>query len=75
MYMKAFRIQIENGALPLHSERDYSVIFFQKIPWQRDYYLDKEKLAQRPHMKALGLGINLFFIWLLFVSMGGSSQN
>ena len=26
------------------------------------YYLDKEKLAQRPHVKALGLGINLFFI-------------
>ena len=62
MYMKAFRIQNSKWNLLLHSERDYYVVFFQKIPWQQDYYLDKEKLAQRPHMKALGLGINLFFI-------------
>ena len=62
MYMKAFRIQNSKWSLPLHSERDFNVIFFQKIPWQRGYYLDEEKLAQRPHMKALGLGINLFFI-------------
>ena len=37
-------------------------VSFRKYHVNRDYYLDKEKLAQSPNMKALGLGINLFFI-------------
>ena len=43
--------------------KEITVYFsFRKYKGNTDYYLENEKLAQRPHMKALGLGINLFFI-------------
>ena len=72
MYMKALGIPNSKWSAFI-AQRD-SVIFFRKYHGHGDYFWDKEKPGQRPHMKALGLGTNLFFIWITFVSTS-SSQN